>query len=183
MSSADVVQASSSSSSSNAQTQRSPLVTSTSNADQASSTPNEDDATLILTNALLETFQPTLKQITAQLGEIQLSQQALSAKINAETTKFLLDTESIRRINQVFARVPEYDVKTQKVVKEMNSINDRINKLKKNTERLKARKQKDDADEAKRLQKQMEKEKQLLALPASDIDSQQKKQQQSQPPQ
>jgi len=30
-----------------------------------------EDATLILTNALLESFQPTLRQISAQLGEIQ----------------------------------------------------------------------------------------------------------------
>jgi prephenate dehydratase len=78
---------------------------------------------------------PTLDMISTHLTEIKQSQHILQQLLKEQNEDWK-KMPYVHEIEQIFAQIPNYILKTKDTQKEMHLIQDRVEKLKKRSEKL-----------------------------------------------
>eukprot|EP01103_Thecamoeba_quadrilineata_P004003 TRINITY_DN13733_c0_g1_i1.p1 TRINITY_DN13733_c0_g1~~TRINITY_DN13733_c0_g1_i1.p1 ORF type:complete len:145 (+),score=47.49 TRINITY_DN13733_c0_g1_i1:11-445(+) len=127
----------------------------------------EPDGIDLLVEGFVSSAKPSLEHISQRLLEVQNNQSSLITTLQKERDQ--LTNIQIQNIIETFGKVPVYEARVQKVLREMYSLSSRMDKLKKQSDKLLIKKQRDDHAELLRLQKEQEKEKKLLAVPVNKV--------------
>eukprot|EP01133_Synstelium_polycarpum_P006258 gene6258-7258_t len=131
-----------------------------------------------LTEGLLLMSKIPLDAITMKLLELQKEQCTILSLMNNENQK-LQSVKSIEIITENFKKVSEYLLKIQAMKKEMNIAQERMTKMKKRATTIKEKKQQHILNLNERVEKALQKERDLTVKPSPQLQQQQQQQQQS----
>jgi len=112
------------------------------------------------------------EELAKKLAELERSQEALVEKIHLEGDK-LSNVPEIPKIVETLSKVGSYQQKVVQLRKNMTNTSERVANLRKKAEKMQAIKQKEELIAAQKREKEFEKERQLMAQPASSLLEQQ----------
>ncbi|XP_046475825.1 biogenesis of lysosome-related organelles complex 1 subunit 6 [Neodiprion pinetum] len=99
-------------------------------------------ATVNLAQGLLEVYRPPLEQVKKELIELTNKQETLIGHMHGENAK-LCQVQQNLDINEMFTTIKIYQAKLANIKKDMTSVHERTNKLKKRATRFQQIKEKE----------------------------------------
>jgi len=129
---------------------------------------SDEESVHLLSSSFTALFGAPLKQIRAKLDELQRSQAALINTVHNENIRFE-NIPELENIHNVFAKVILYQSKLVQLKKDILNINERVAKLKKRSTALQQKKINSELSQAEKIDKVLQKEKELMAKPAKSL--------------
>ncbi|XP_077419725.1 biogenesis of lysosome-related organelles complex 1 subunit 6 [Vanacampus margaritifer] len=124
-----------------------------------------NDAVYKLTEGLLTHYLPGLQNSKRTLQELTQNQLILLDTLDQEVTKFR-ECNALLDLNSLFTEAKVYHNKLVNIRKEMILLHERTTKLKKRALKLQQHKQKEALERENQREKELERERQLIAKPA-----------------
>ncbi|EGG15101.1 hypothetical protein DFA_09925 [Cavenderia fasciculata] len=126
-----------------------------------------------LTEGLLLMTKIPLDAITLKLLELQKEQQILLSLVANENLKL----QSVKDVDIIIENITEYLVKIQSLKKDMNNVQERVVKMKKRAGALREKKQLHLVSLNERVEKALQRERDMMAKPTAQLLVQQQQQQ------
>ncbi|XP_046743204.1 biogenesis of lysosome-related organelles complex 1 subunit 6-like [Diprion similis] len=118
-----------------------------------------------LAQGLLEVYQPPLEQVKHELIELTNKQETLIAQMQGENAKLRQVDENLD-INELFTTIKIYQAKLANIKKDMTSVHERTNKLKKRAIRFQQVKEKEVLLKEQQREQEIRREQELIGKPS-----------------